>query len=213
MTSGKKWGDTQNDELVKLLLASRKHTAWLRWLGQLWVHHTALTDAGCPALCRLVSAAALGELHVSDTGITADGVLQIAEAARKAGYGRDGRIKLYINARHVPQAVVDDRLTQEQNQAVWVKGQRSNTAFSPAGRGRGSPSGRGRGGGRWQSGRDSPSAGRGSPMGRGSPVGRSGRGRGRGRGGGRGGSGCSPAPSPGGSGKKTPRPHKTPPHS
>jgi hypothetical protein len=182
----------------------------LRWLGQLWVHHTALTDASCPALCRLVSVAALGELHVSDTGVTVRGVLQIAEAARKAGYGRDGRIKLYINARHVPQAVLDEQLTQEQNQAVWVKGQRSNNAFSPAGRGRGSPGGRGCGRGRWQGGRGStPSGSWGSPMGGGSPAGRGG----RGRAGGRGSSGYSPAPSPGGSGKKKSRPQKTPPHS
>lgn len=77
-----------------LLRPAAVRNAW----GQLWIHHTDITDAAAPSLARLVSILdGLTELHVSDTAVTLDTLAQI-NAARAALHCR---LPLYVNARHI----------------------------------------------------------------------------------------------------------------
>lgn len=93
--------------LVQDLQAARPEVR--RALGQMWVHHTALSDAVAAPLADLIRVAVgMVELHISDTQITMpDGLLPLLAAAQAAGCGTARRKALYVNARHLhgdPQA-------------------------------------------------------------------------------------------------------------
>eukprot|EP00756_Hemistasia_phaeocysticola_P009687 Hpha_TRINITY_DN14941_c2_g13::TRINITY_DN14941_c2_g13_i1::g.143533::m.143533 len=102
------WGDKEMLALGKAAENSFKEKPELcRAFGELWVHHTAIGDASCKGvLDRLVGAASnLRELHLSDTNVTASGVIALARTAyraRKGGLKDKSVIPLYINAEHIP---------------------------------------------------------------------------------------------------------------
>ena len=75
-------------------------TTQLEWLGELWLHHTDITDAGCHDLQRLIQSSSISELHISNTRITIDGVGVLKEGAIASGKYGD-KHKLYINASHI----------------------------------------------------------------------------------------------------------------
>ena len=178
---GPAWRDRHMQALVDYLLggsAMAAPSSVLSSLGQLWVHHTGLSDASCEPLAILIaSATALRELHISDCmpGITIEGLKLLAAAAEAAGYGTSSSRphRLYINARHLPLTpeAISVQKSYAQSTTLRLGGMRG-----PASAGLGRFGGGNVGGARGK-GYSGP-AGRGSPHGRGSPNGRGISGRG-----------------------------------
>eukprot|EP01062_Namystynia_karyoxenos_P004335 TRINITY_DN11531_c0_g1_i1.p1 TRINITY_DN11531_c0_g1~~TRINITY_DN11531_c0_g1_i1.p1 ORF type:complete len:763 (+),score=176.92 TRINITY_DN11531_c0_g1_i1:79-2289(+) len=101
-----KWGDGDMSRLGSLMAgAFQEDPALCGFFGELWVHHTDISDQVCMpggVLHKLVSACAhLREVHLSDTQVTAKGTLALAKAAAESRQGAKGPSKLYINAEHV----------------------------------------------------------------------------------------------------------------
>ena len=145
---GAPWGDAETEALVAGLCESGAAAA----LGELWVHHTAISDGACEALGRLVGAASqLCELHVSDSGVSAVGLEVLVAAARAGGCGTSGREKLYVNARHLASDAAA-RVRSDAGDCCIVRlAATHDTGGRGIGRGRGAAPGsgpRGRGGGR-----------------------------------------------------------------
>ena len=100
------WGDAETEALCKGLRAGPPSSCLAASLGQLWLHHTSVSDASCECIARLIDVCPqLEQLHLSDCRITAAGIGLVAAAASAAGYGSHARRKkLYINARHLSDA-------------------------------------------------------------------------------------------------------------
>jgi hypothetical protein len=160
---GPAFGDAHTAELVDGLTGAAAG-AVLASLGQVWVHHTGLSDASCGSLALLIGrSSSLREIHLSDCdpGISLDGVEQLASAAKAAGYGSTaGRPhRLYINARHLALSPESAALQRSYMQSITLR--------------LGGPqSANGGGGGRVPGGARGRGNGRGSPGSRGSPSGR-----------------------------------------
>jgi hypothetical protein len=153
---GPAFSDEHTIELVDGLLAAGAGSV-TAILGQVWVHHTCLSDVSCAALSLLVTrASALREVHLSDCdpGISLGGVEQLAVAAKAAGYGSTRPHKLYINARHLALTPESVALQRAYSQSITLRmggprsggGEGGGRATGGRGRGRGSPSGPGIGG-------------------------------------------------------------------
>ena len=176
------WGDAQMRELIRGLIARRLSPS----LGELWVHHTEISDGCCTALGELIGAAeSLDQLHVSDSRITHAGLEALVNAARAAGCGvKHGRKKLYINVRHLGDSDPDaSRVRAEGSDCASIRlGRPIGGPAGGRGKGKGSGKGKGRGGKGRGVGRGGVQHGAGDEL-------QQGRGRGRGRGAGKGGRG------------------------
>lgn len=90
------WGDEEMIRLCDDLLAMMDEASEHVQLGELWVHHTSISDSCCPKLAELIRRCShLAELHISDTHITSKGLASLLNACD----ARDGQ--LYINISHI----------------------------------------------------------------------------------------------------------------
>lgn len=106
-------------------------------LGQLWVHHTAISDGACSAIARLLRKTKLSELHVSDTNITANGLQVVEDAARDVGFGqRPTYQRLYINAKHIDRAFCNERLKASTAVEIRLGHHQHHRELRPRNRGR-----------------------------------------------------------------------------
>ena len=102
------WGDTETESLCACLRGGTPQGAVVApRLQQLWLHHTAIGDAACTALAKLLGPTCpqLEQIHLSDSRVSCAGLEALTTAAVRAGYGkpagRTTKRKLYINARHL----------------------------------------------------------------------------------------------------------------
>jgi len=77
-------------------------------LGELWIHHTAITDASCEPLAHLIACCPnLHEIHISNTHVSLEGIALLVRAKLEAPSApsserKTRRCELYINASHIP---------------------------------------------------------------------------------------------------------------
>lgn len=96
-------------------------------LGELWIHHTAITDASCEPLAHLIACCPnLHEIHISNTRVSLEGIAVLVRAKLEAPSApsserKTRRCELYINASHITTSPQSRRVQDASAGRVDVK--------------------------------------------------------------------------------------------